>query len=80
MGIQCIAVNTPCFDEEKDTQCSNHRAFFTNTKNLLIEFLDASVLTSGSYIVELATYPSDTDSFPVVIKAKRILSGKLIWK
>jgi kynurenine formamidase len=78
IGIQCICLNTPSIDEEKNSNCDNHRIFFDNARNLIIEFIDASKIRAGSYIVDISVYPADTDSFPCVVKAKRIISGKLL--
>lgn len=70
-------MNTPSLDEETNPRCDNHHIFFEDSENLVVEFIDASNLNNGAYIVNIAVYPADTDSFVCSLIAKKILSGRI---
>lgn len=76
-GFICLAVTTPSLDHETG-QCVNHHKLFNDPNSLVIEFLDASKLEIGAYIVEVGLYPAATNAFPVSIKAKRVISANVI--
>ena len=68
VGVECICVNTPSLDAETNPNLDNHKAFFRDGDNLIIELIDATEIESGSYIVNIGLYPTDTDAFPVIVK------------
>ncbi len=76
-GFSCLAVTSPSVDAESGA-CTNHHELFTSPDSLIIEFLNASALESGAYIVDIGLYPASTNAFPVSIKAKRVLSSNIV--
>ncbi len=36
---------------------------------MIIEMIDSKDLTAGFYIIDLGIYPTDQDSFPIVVKS-----------
>lgn len=80
-GFQCIASNTPSLDREDSNNLENHHIFFKGGKDrLLIEFIDASKISAGSYLADIAFYPIDSDSSPCTLKLKKIVSSKIVQK
>jgi hypothetical protein len=62
------------FDAETSSTLENHMIIFSGPQDsFIVEFVDCSQLHTGFYVVDLGVYPTDQDSFPVVVKARRIL-------
>lgn len=70
LGINIFITNTPSFDNQSSKDLENHRVVFKNSDetSLIIEMIDSTSLSVGLYILDLGIYPTDQDSFPIVIK------------
>jgi kynurenine formamidase len=41
-GIECLAMNSPSFDDEHAKSLANHHSLFKNSNNLIIENIDSN--------------------------------------